>query len=254
VLQALADHGAAASLGQLANALGMGPSKVHRYLVSLVRVGFVAQKTPNGEYDLGPGIRMLGLIALARTDPYDVILDAAQKLRDETGYTVLVTVWGDAGVTIIRWLGGMHPTSIAFRLGSTLPLRHSATGRLFLAHLPESKTAQVLATEDSAEGSERNRRTLPAALARIRKSGVSISAGEILPGVMALSGPIFSAQSDLVAAITVLARKQSDAATIGKLTRVLRGACTGISRGFGYPAGGDRGPARVYVGDREPPV
>lgn len=41
----------------------MQPSKIHRYLSSFVRTGFV-QQTESGEYELGPALRRLGFLAI----------------------------------------------------------------------------------------------------------------------------------------------------------------------------------------------
>src|SRR5690242_5309786 len=64
VLLALENGSGPMSLTALAAASGMTASKVHRYLVSLSRIGLVAQSRSTGLYDMGPSLRRLGVEAL----------------------------------------------------------------------------------------------------------------------------------------------------------------------------------------------
>ena len=101
-------------------------------------------------------------------------------------------------MTIVRWLNGVDAPMVSFRLGSTLPLQRSATGRLYLVYLPKKVTAQFLQREPPLAN-------LSAKLEEIRSSGFSMSVDEILPGVRAFAAPIFEAEGDLFASVTVLA-------------------------------------------------
>jgi DNA-binding IclR family transcriptional regulator len=67
-------------------------------------------------------------------------------LRDGTGHTVNVAVWGDAGPELVRWDTGAHALPIVVRVGSVLPLLDSAVGLVFFAHLDAATTAEVLRT------------------------------------------------------------------------------------------------------------
>src|SRR3954452_25396349 len=66
VLQALEEGLGPMSLTQIAAAADMSPSKAHRYLVSLGRVGLVSQSHRSGLYDMGPAMRRLGIESLRR--------------------------------------------------------------------------------------------------------------------------------------------------------------------------------------------
>jgi len=60
VLLALKKGGSPMGLPQIASLSGVQPSRVHRYLVSLGRVGLVSQSPASGLYDLAPLMRRLG--------------------------------------------------------------------------------------------------------------------------------------------------------------------------------------------------
>lgn len=212
----------------------MAPNKAHRYLVSLVRTGLAVQSPINGDYDLGPQIRALGLLAMSRTDPYHVTFEAAAALRDQTGYTVLVTVWGDAGPTVLRWLNGVHRTSITFRLGSSLPLTRSSAGRLFLALLPKAETEPVLRRQMEEPQGVLSDAELVRRLAQIRETGTSISSGEILPGIDALSAPVFGEAGDVLVAMTLLTPDKLGAAQVRAIREALLNTTRETSRALGF--------------------
>jgi DNA-binding IclR family transcriptional regulator len=110
VLRAMEEGLGPMSLSQIAAGSGMQPNKVHRYLVSLGRVGLVAQSPRSGRYDLGPAMRRLGIEALRRMDEVSVVSEHLPALRDRTGHAVNLAVWGDHGPVIVRWDYGSYPT------------------------------------------------------------------------------------------------------------------------------------------------
>jgi hypothetical protein len=61
VLEALATGSSSMSLKELSLATRLAPSKLHRYLVSLVRGGMVTQYQASGRYDFGEATRRYGV-------------------------------------------------------------------------------------------------------------------------------------------------------------------------------------------------
>ena len=147
------------SLTQLAAASAMAPSKAHRYLVSLARVGLVSQSRSSGLYDMGPSMRRLGAESLRRMDEAGLASEYLPGLRDRTGHAVNLAVWGDHGPIIVRWDYGSYALPITVRVGATLPLLSSSVGRIYLAHLPAALTDPVLLSQ--AETAEQTGLTEP---------------------------------------------------------------------------------------------
>ncbi len=121
------------SLTQIAAGAGMQPSKAHRYLVSLARVGLVAQSPSSGRYDMGPSMRRLGVESLRRMDEVALVSEHLTELRDRTSHAVNLAVWGDHGPVVVRWEYGAHALPITVRVGATMPLLTSAMGGAFLS-------------------------------------------------------------------------------------------------------------------------
>ncbi len=200
VLGAMAARRGPVALTDLARELGMPASKVHRYLASFVRAGLVEQAVRSGKYDLGPGAVRLGLAAMARMDVVNRTAEALAQIAEETGLTALLTVWGDSGPVIVRWerAAGFIVTTLG--LGTTMPLLSSASGQVFLAYLPKPVIEVRLSRElRLAPGAD------PHALAeRVRDAGYAHVAGDLIPGLAAISAPVLNWQGDIEAAVTLI--------------------------------------------------
>lgn len=213
VLRALEEGLGPMSLTQLAGASGMSASKAHRYLVSLGRVGLVAQSRSSGLYDMGPALRRLGMEALRRMDEVGLASEYLPGLRDRTGHAVNLAVWGDHGPVIVRWDYGSYALPITVRVGATLPLAGSSVGRVYLAHLPETLTGPVLRGEreagvpNTASDAEIGRIT-----AVVLRDGVALTTGGVIPGVTSVAAPVFAAGESLplVVALALPARVATD--------------------------------------------
>lgn len=205
VLQALEEGRGPMSLTQIATASGMQPSKAHRYLVSLARVGLVAQSRSSGRYDMGPSMRRLGVESLRRMDEVALVSEHLPGLRDRTSHAVNLAVWGDHGPVVVRWEYGAHALPITVRIGATMPLLNSAMGGVFLAHLPAQLTDPVLRVQ-LEEG-----RLDSATTERVRKirsdvldSGVATTWGGVIPGVTSVAAPVFTAGESLPLVVTLV--------------------------------------------------
>ena len=109
VLRVLVEAGRPLMLREIALAAGMAPAKVHRYLVSLVREGYVSQAGAGGVYDLGPFALELALASLARIDHVRLASEALHELRRRIDETVALAVWGNRGpVFFLRIIDGEH--------------------------------------------------------------------------------------------------------------------------------------------------
>lgn len=193
VLTALEQARGPVPLSDVAKLAELQPSKVHRYLVSLVRTGLAAQEQPSGHYTLGPAARRVGVEALRRGDEVSIATGHAIALRDRTQHTTNLATWSDAGPVIIRWDYGAYPLPITVRVGSTLPLLDSSVGRIYLAHLPAALTRPALrAQQKRGETSSIGDTELGELLDEVRRCGYSLTTGGVIPGLSAIAAPVFA--------------------------------------------------------------
>jgi DNA-binding IclR family transcriptional regulator len=225
VLAAIEDGLGPMSLTQIAAAAGMSPSKAHRYLVSLGRVGLVAQSRSSGSYDLGPAMRRLGIESLRRMDEVGLASEHLPGLRDRTRHAVNLAVWGDTGPVLVRWDYGSYALPITVRVGATMPMVASSVGRVFLAHLPMAQAEPVLRGELESG----RRADLPIGeIARIRaevlRDGYALTTGGVIPGVTSVAAPVFTGTGPLplVVALAMPAREAGPEAVAEVAAELLR--------------------------------
>jgi len=200
------------ALSELAKVCGMSASKIHRYLTSFLHAGLVCQTARSGKYDLGPGAVEIGLAALGRHDFVNRTSDDLAALGEATGLTVLFSVWGNSGPTIIRWERAASLVVASLGLGTTLPLLTSATGRIFLAYLPEKITGDIVrreirslkASRQLVEDMDINLKGARTLAQMVGRQGYATVDGRYIPGLVALSAPIIDWQDQVQAVVTLI--------------------------------------------------
>ena len=212
LLGVMAERRSAVSLSELARQCRMPPSKVHRYLASFQHAGLVEQAGRSGKYDLGPAAITLGLSALARHDFVNSASDHLPDLCTESGLTTLLSVWGNQGVTVVRWERAASPMVTSMGLGTTLPLLNSATGRAFLAWAPPSPIQAIRDAEmrharknpaiaTDLDPTAAGIRTL---VEKVRARGYAWVDGKFIPGLVAIASPILDWQGEAQAVVTLI--------------------------------------------------
>lgn len=241
LLQVLAASPRAMMLRDLAAAAGMNPAKAHRYLVSFMRLGVVAQDPVSGRYDLGPFALQLGLAGLNRLDPVKKARPILSQLRDEMDLTAGIAVWGNHGPTIVHWEESSHPVTVSLRLGDVMPMLNSATGRLYGAYLPRKQTLSLIERELGARGHDgvpdmpRSLAEYDAICAEVRAHGAARTLGGVLPGINAFSMPVFDANGHLAMGLIVLgAQSIFDAEWGGTMDCRVRDIAQQLSSELGY--------------------
>jgi DNA-binding IclR family transcriptional regulator len=235
ILRALEESGGPIGLSAIAQASGTQPSKAHRYLVSLGRVG-LTQQNASGLYDFGPAMRHLGAEALRRTNEVAVANDHAMRLRDETGHSLNVGVWAETGPTIVNWAYGAHPLPITVRVGATLPLLASSIGNVFLAYLPDAVTEPILRQAlEGPQGRQWGPGKVAELKAEVRRRGYAMSLGGVIPGVVSIAAPIFTATDPMPLAVSfVLPDRLATDETVQDLSERLIAATRAVSRELGH--------------------
>ncbi|MCC6007559.1 MAG: IclR family transcriptional regulator [Rhodobacteraceae bacterium] len=221
------------TLKALAEGSGMSPSKAHLYLVSFQRLGLVVQDRATQRYGLGPTAIDLGLAAINQIDVVDAGRREMEPLVDEFGASLGLSVWGNRGPTIIFRLDGSWPSPLSVKVGYVLPVLSTATGRVFLAHLPERSWRDLVRVEARSDKG-RLQRAL-AAVEEIRAGGLARTDSEMNEGFVGLSAPVLGPSGEIRAAITALGLAEDPALSAGSpLGAALTAAARRISRAIGW--------------------
>jgi DNA-binding IclR family transcriptional regulator len=241
LLDVLTREPQAMMLRDLAKRAGMSPAKAHRYLVSFLRLGVVAQDPLTGRYELGGFALQMGLARLARVDGVKLARMALAQLREHLDTTLGIAVWGNQGPTVVHWIESSHPAKASLKLGDVMPLLGSATGLLFAAYLPRSKTQPMidreLADARRAPPGQRPRsdQDVERMLAEVRRHGAARVEGLQLPMIDAFCMPVFDAAGELALGLIALGQEGVfDSAWEGEVARALRTCAQALSYELGY--------------------
>jgi DNA-binding IclR family transcriptional regulator len=240
ILKALGSLGGRASLTLIASHLEESPAKVHRYLVSLVEGGLVAQDKATQQYFLGLETLLLGLAAMRQADPIRLAEASLLRLREELEVTCFVAVMGNKGPTIVRFEEPGLPVTVNVRVGSVLPLLWSATGRAFLNVLDDQRVMEI-AREELRVATPAQRALLDAQHP-IENLRLTLSASDCvsirdtnLPGISAVSAPLRNYTGRPCAVLTALgATGGFDASPDGLIGQAIQREARIVSELLGY--------------------
>lgn len=232
ILDAIIELNQPASLTDIAKRAGMGVSQTHRYVSSLLNCGILRQEAGSTLYNLGPKALQIGLAALAWNEPLSLTDIVAKQFSIEHGATVLMAIWGNNGPTIIRWYHGKPPIYTVLTIGSVLPVTGSATGRMFMAHLPEDFINPLLTDEGWMAPLTKNPK-LVRDKENILKAGMATVDSTVIPGLRAHAVPVMGMQDQLIAVLSVVASDQIAASKDKRWIAELKKSCRDLSRELG---------------------
>ena len=137
LLDVIAGHEDPVSLKILSAETGLHPSTAFRILSSLAEQGFV-ERTTRGNYQLGVKLMQLGSRVSSDVDIRKVALPFMEKLRDQLGETVNLTVREDDEVVYIERTLAKRMIRVEQVIGSRAPLHVTAVGKLMLGDQGEA--------------------------------------------------------------------------------------------------------------------
>ena len=217
ILEFVAEHGPAAT-ADIARALAMHRTVVHRSLMTLHQRGFVRRV----EGGFVPGITLLRVAQAVEPELLGAARPVLDALARAHGETFILTVRdGDEAVQIEQAVGGRHFVRVQLARGFRHPLPSGASGRAILAFLDAPTIARLVAATPAP-------RKLAALVSAARKEGCAVSHDELSAGVHGISVPILLKAA--VAGSLGVVMPAARAANAATLTRALRKGAADIVR------------------------
>jgi DNA-binding IclR family transcriptional regulator len=137
LLDVIAASDTPVSLKILAAETALHPSSAFRILGAMIAVGFV-ERDANSHYSLGKKLGRLGGKVRQGKDMREVARDVMEKLRDQLGETVNLTVREGDEVIYIERATPNRMMRVEQVIGSRAPLHVTAVGKLMLAEMGDA--------------------------------------------------------------------------------------------------------------------
>ena len=206
LLAMLASEGRALSLAELALRLGLPKATAHRLCAQLQDSGFLARDTDERSYAVGPALRRLAFDTLNHGVVRGLRHEVLASLVTQVGETCNFTTLDGSQVLYIDRVEAQWPLRLALDVGSHVPLHCTASGKLFLAHLPRAQRDALI---EQLPLTRMTRQTLTTAKAlqaeseTIIQQGYSCDREEFIAGLIAVAVPVRDEQARTRAAIAL---------------------------------------------------
>jgi len=196
----------ARSLTQIAEAIRMSKTTVHRLLATLEKKRFITRDGSTGLYRLG--LRFIEMSSLVLQDealhrwakPY------LQQLAAAYGETVDLSILDGSQVIYLDVIESPQRVKLAAAVGQRLPAYFTASGKALLAFLPEDAAARII-RDNLAEASDHNRESLQEMMADLRATaarGYAISEQEYEEEINAVAAPLFDKDRNPIVSIAIV--------------------------------------------------
>jgi IclR family pca regulon transcriptional regulator len=198
-------------IADIAEELALSRSTTHRYVVTLVALGYLEQGASR-KYRLGLRVTDLGMSALNATGLREHAHPYLEELRAQTSYTTSLALLDGPEIVYVdrarSFRRGSDRIDRQLRPGLRLPAYCTAMGKLLLAHLPEQEQRellQVLALAKLGPNTIASKEALQDELDRVRVKGLAVNDEELAPGLYAISAAVRDQAGEVLAAVGVSA-------------------------------------------------
>jgi DNA-binding IclR family transcriptional regulator len=204
VLEILAAHGES-GVTEVAAELGVHKSTAFRLIAVLESRGFVEQLADRGKYRLGFGVVRLAGAAAAQLDIAREGRRICEALAADLEETVNIAILDSDRAVNVSQARGPAALSTHNWVGQGTPLHATSSGKVLLAHAPDSVRKGVL-TRDLQRftpATITDPEALRQDLDRIVEQGWGCTVEEYEVGLSAVAAPVRGADGDVIAALSV---------------------------------------------------
>lgn len=189
----------------VASAVQMTPSTVHRYVRTLRSLGYLQQDRATKKYRLDFKVVDLGLAVINSLDVREVARPYLNDLCRSTGLTVNMAVLDGPDIVYIERISGRLSLDLNLHVGSRQPAYCTSMGKVLLAFLDPATLDDVLKRTDFAHRGPNTitkAEDLKADLESVRRLGFAINNEELAFGLRSIAAPLRN-PSGVVAAINL---------------------------------------------------
>lgn len=191
-------------LTDICNRIGISKSKAHAILDTLRHFELVEKDPRSKTYSLGPALIFLSQRVLDNLTYPEIAAPFLESLVQETDGTAAFGLISDMHVFVIAKREGNLNIGFRMPLGHKIHFTLGAPGKAIVAHMDEAQREKLLARKQLyfyGESSRMNVQRLRTEIAECKRLGFAQDLGEIIPGVIVLSAPVFGTYERMVACL-----------------------------------------------------
>jgi IclR family pca regulon transcriptional regulator len=191
-------------LSDVARATGLTRAAARRFLLTLVRLGYVRQN--GGTFSLRPRVLELGYAYLSALSLPEVAMPHMEALVAEVNESSSVAVLDDLDIVYVARVPTRRIMTITIAVGTRLPAYATSMGRVLLAGLESDALAERLARteiEPLTPTTVPDRETLHRRVDEVRAAGWAAVDQELEQGVRSAAVPIRDGSQSVVAALNM---------------------------------------------------
>ncbi len=195
-------------IADIADELGMSRSTTHRYVITLLALGYLEQGASR-KYRLGLRVTDLGMSALNSTGLREHAQPYLEELRQRTSYTVSLAVLDGTEILYVdqarSFRRGQH-AGVDARTGSRLPAYCTAMGKLLLANLPEADQRELIAQIKLAKHGPNtitSKKALREELDEVLDANFAVDDEELAKDLYSIAAPVRDEARQVVAAVEI---------------------------------------------------
>jgi DNA-binding IclR family transcriptional regulator len=207
VLESITKQRDGVKLSTLAEITGFNQSTTYRISSILIKKGYLRQNGKRGKYF--PGIKLLEISDIAKRDAYikEQAFPFLKKLGDNISETITMTVFDGVEHTNIIVIPPKYSLQVVPRIGTKLPLHCTASGKIFLANMPDEKfnhIITVLGLSTYTDKTITDISKLKRQMETIRREDFALDDEEYEYGVRGIAAPVKYKGEIVIAAISLV--------------------------------------------------
>jgi IclR family pca regulon transcriptional regulator len=212
-------------IADIADDLGMSRSTTHRYVITLVALGYLKQGARR-KYSLGLRVTNLGMSALNSTGLREHAHPYLEELRQRTSYTASLAVLDGSEIVYVdrarSFRRGQSESDLGLAPGSRLPVYCTAMGKVLMANLPERERSELLASlklTKRGPNTITSKNALRDELDEVREESFAVNDEELAPELYSIAAPVRNDAREVAAAVNLVA--DSSMISLGELVDAL---------------------------------
>jgi DNA-binding IclR family transcriptional regulator len=223
---------------ELAKALSLPPSTMHRQLSTLVEHDYLRQGTGDKKYKIGNSLISFASAIMSKNDLRQLAVSEIRKLSQDVGETVHLCQLEGVDMYYLDKVESSHSVSCTSRIGDRIPAHTAAAGKALLSGLTEEELAKYCEALPKltvfTKNTLRDEGSLRKALLEVKRLGYAIDDEEREEGLSCIGAPIRDIDGKIFAAVSISGPSFRIKPQIGRYIEKINQCAKNISKLMGY--------------------